>query len=156
MNDLFDKCLQFATKKHLGQFRVGGAPYITHPVAVCQMLKDKGYPLNYQITALFHDLLEDTDCTEQEILALGGAEVLCAVKLLTKTKGADYGEYMQGVLSNEMAKTVKTYDRIHNLRSAVVADNGFKIRYVEQTKKYYTDFIPEVIEEANKLQKTVL
>ena len=92
--------LDFATKKHKGQKRIGGADDITHPIAVCEMVKQKGYGEDYQITALFHDLLEDTDATEQEILQYGGEEVLKAVKLLTKQKGYDMAEYIGAIKNN--------------------------------------------------------
>ena len=85
----YEKALAFAQRKHEGQFRIGGEPYITHPVAVAQIVKDEGYGIDYQIAALFHDLLEDTDATESEILKFGNEEILKAVKLLTKQKGYD-------------------------------------------------------------------
>ena len=50
------------------------------------ILKKEGYDIEYQIVALFHDLLEDTDATEDEIRSIAGEEVLQAVKLLTKEK----------------------------------------------------------------------
>ena len=60
--------LEFAKAKHKGQKRIGGDDYITHPIAVCEIVKSQGLDENYQIAALFHDLLEDTDATEEEIL----------------------------------------------------------------------------------------
>ena len=58
----------FATQKHSDQTRKDGSPYIFHPIYVCNLLKDKGFPIEYQIAGLFHDLLENTDATEEEIV----------------------------------------------------------------------------------------
>ena len=78
---LYEKAYEFAKEKHGTQKRIGGAPYITHPLAVADILKKDGYDIEYQIVALFHDLLEDTDATEDEIRSIAGEEVLQAVKL---------------------------------------------------------------------------
>ena len=59
----------FAYRKHKGQYRVGGEPYITHPIRVAEILRERGYGIDYQMVGLCHDLLEDTDATEQEIEA---------------------------------------------------------------------------------------
>ena len=64
--------LEFAKEKHKGQKRIGGDDYITHPIAVCEIVKNQGFDVSYQIAALFHDLLEDTDATEEEILNING------------------------------------------------------------------------------------
>ena len=50
--------LEFAKAKHKGQKRIGGDDYITHPIAVSEIVKSQGFDENYQITALFHDLPE--------------------------------------------------------------------------------------------------
>lgn len=152
----YNKALEYATKKHAGQFRIGGLPYISHPVAVADILRDKGYGTEYQITALFHDLLEDTDATEEEILAIGNDEILEAVKLLTKRRGYDMAEYISGIKSNPMAMAVKSADRLHNLRCAVAADNDFKIHYAEESKKWYLDFDGEIAEAVRKLEESLL
>ena len=80
----YQRAYEYAAKKHAGQYRIGGKPYMTHPEAVAEALRAQGYDVDYQITGLFHDLLEDTDASETEIEALGGREVLEAVRLLTK------------------------------------------------------------------------
>lgn len=64
---MYSNALAFATQKHSGQLRIGGAPYITHPATVSKLVREGGYGLNYQLTALFHDLLEDTNATKAEI-----------------------------------------------------------------------------------------
>lgn len=155
MSDKLQKAHDFAAKKHEGQFRIGGLPYITHPEAVAGILRDKGYSEDYQIAGLFHDLLEDTDATDAEIEQLGGKEVLRAVKLLTKTDGYVMAEYIDGIKSNPMAFAVKAADRLHNLRSAVVADNDFKRRYILESIDWYLDFDPEISKAVKALVATL-
>lgn len=146
----------YAAAMHEGQFRAGGEPYITHPVAVAEYLKNKGYGIDYLITALFHDLLEDTAATEEEIEKLGGKEVLSAVKLLTKRKGQSAEEYVRGIKENPVAVVVKGADRLHNLKSAFCRDEAFRRRYVEESKKYYSDLNSEIPAAIEDLEKTFL
>ena len=140
----YGNALRFAAEKHKGQFRIGGAEYITHPMAVAEIVKRQGYGIDVQIAALFHDLLEDTDATESEILFYGNAEILKAVKLLTKQKGYDMAEYVAGIRQNEMAFAVKAADRLHNLRCALVTDTEFKRKYIFETVDWYLNFSPEI------------
>ena len=77
--------------------RIGGAPFITHPIAVAEILQKDGYQTEYQIAGIFHDLLEDTDALEQDILEIGGEDVLNAVKLVTKEKGYCMENYIAGI-----------------------------------------------------------
>ena len=155
MNLDYRKALEFATKKHNGQFRIGGEPYISHPIAVAEILKNKNFPIQYQIAGLFHDLLEDTNATEEEILTLGGSEVLEAVKLLTKTKGYVMEEYVTNIKKNKIAKEVKIADRIHNLSCAHLCDEKFKKRYILESIDYYMDFSEEIGVEIKKLSATL-
>ena len=136
--------LEFAKQKHAGQKRIGGADYITHPLAVCEIVKQQGLGEDYQIVALFHDLLEDTDATEQEILQLSNAEVLHAVKLLTKTKGYKMDQYVSAIKANPLALAVKAADRLHNLQCALVTNAEFKRKYILETVDWYMDFSPEI------------
>ena len=140
----YEKALSFATQKHKGQYRVGGAEYITHPMAVAEIVREKGKNIDCQIAALFHDLLEDTDATESEIFKFGNEEILKAVKLLTKQKGYDMAEYVAGIRQNEIAFAVKAADRLHNLRCALVTDTEFKRKYIFETVDWYLDFSPEI------------
>lgn len=140
----YKDALAFATKKHEGQYRIGGLPYITHPVAVAETVKEKGGDTDAVITALFHDLLEDTDATEQEILDLGNEKILRSVKLLTKSKGYVMKDYVDAIRRDPTAFAVKGADRLHNLRSAVCADDEFKRRYIYETIDWYLDFMPEI------------
>lgn len=147
--------LAFATKKHEGQFRIGGLPYITHPVAVAKIVEEKGGDTDAVITALFHDLLEDTDATEEEILSLGNEKILRAVKLLTKTEGYVMKDYVDGIRKDGTAFLVKGADRLHNLRSALCADTEFKRRYIYETIDWYLDFMLEIPVAVKDLAQTL-
>jgi (p)ppGpp synthase/HD superfamily hydrolase len=149
------KAIEFATKKHKGQKRIGGKDYITHPIAVYEMVKNQGFGEDYQITALFHDLLEDTDATEEEILSYGNQEVLTAVKLLTKEKGYDMKNYVDGIKNNPIAFAVKGADRLHNLQCAVETSTEFKRKYILETVDWYLDFSKDVKKAVKELAESL-
>lgn len=141
---LYRKAYDLAERRHRGQKRIGGAPYITHPEEVARIVREHGYGIKYQVTALFHDLLEDTDAGEEEILEIGGQDILDAVKILTKKKGYVMEEYIGKIRENEMAFIVKGADRLHNLRSALCANEKFKRKYIKESVEWYLDFMPEI------------
>ena len=147
--------LEFAKAKHKGQKRKGGDDYITHPIAVSEIIKSQGLDENYQIAALFHDLLEDTDATEEEILKYGNQEILEAVILLTKKKGYDMAEYINAIKQNPIAYAVKAADRLHNLDCAIVTDENFKRKYILETVDWYLDFSPEIQKAVKRLAESL-
>lgn len=154
-DSLYRRALEFAAAKHSGQLRIGGDAYITHPIAVAEYVREWGYGTPFRLTALFHDLLEDTDASEDEILQLGGEKVLEAVKLLTKRKGYVMSEYMGAVKKNEIARVVKAADRLHNLRCASAADTDFKRRYILETVDWYLDLSPEIPKALKELVRSL-
>lgn len=149
------RAMTFAKEKHKGQLRIGGDEYITHPLAVYEMVKKQGYNEDYQITALFHDLLEDTDTTEEEILTYGNAEILKAVKLLTKEKGYVMSEYIGAIKNNKIAYVVKAADRLHNLQSALIADDKFKRKYILETIDWYMEFSNDIKKAVKNLAQSL-
>ncbi|MBR5230283.1 MAG: HD domain-containing protein, partial [Firmicutes bacterium] len=138
-----------------GQYRIGGARYITHPMEVAEILRDRGFSTEYQIAALFHDLLEDTDATEEMIELLGGHKVLEAVRLLTKEQGYSMRHYISRIKSNPIAFAVKGADRLNNLRCALAADEKFKRRYIKETEEWYMDFSDEIPKALEVLKSTL-
>lgn len=147
-----EKCTEFIKLKHADQKRKQGTPYYTHPIAVCNLLKEKGFGEEYQVTGLFHDLLEDTDCIESEILKLSNEKVLEAVKLLTKTEGYIMSEYIGNIAKNDMAKMVKLADRIHNLSEIQHTSREFKERYIKETNEWFIDLAKETIFEKDLMK----
>ncbi len=147
-----EKCIEFMKIKHRDQKRKQGTPYYTHPLAVQKMLKEKGFGEEYQVVGLFHDLLEDTDCTENEILELSNENVLEAVKLLTKVPGYVMSEYIENISKNKIAKMVKLADRIHNLSEAKETSKAFQIKYIKETKEWFLDLAKETVFEQELIE----
>ena len=154
MQKLIDAII-LATKRHSGQTRKDGSQYILHPLAVARMVTKAGYPEEYAIAAVLHDILEDTDTNEDEI-AVFGIDVLEAVKLVTRPNGMDEGEYVSRILENEMASVVKNADKIHNLEDLpFVGKEGerrtnqkFTERYLAKSKKYYQGRFSKALDKA--------
>lgn len=135
--ELFAKAVAFAAEKHKSQTRRDGSPYIYHPLKVAEILKDAGYDIHYQIAAVLHDTLEDTDATEEEIRAFG-EDVLEAVRLVTRPAGMDEEQYVEAILDNRMASVVKNADKIHNMQDVILCeDRKWAEKYAQKVEQYY-------------------
>lgn len=134
-----EECKLFAMKKHGNQKRKQGTPYYTHPLAVCELLKRKGFPEEYQVAGLFHDLLEDTDTTYDEIVQMSNTDVAEAVRLVTKEEGYNMANYIARIKQNDMARMVKLADRIHNLTETHQMPEKFQRRYIKDTEDWFPD-----------------
>ena len=143
------KCIEFIKEKHKNQTRKQGTPYYLHPVEVSNILKEKGFSLEYQIVGLFHDLLEDTDATVEEIRELSNDRVAYAVLLLTKEEEYDMSEYIGRIKENDMAKMVKLADRIHNLSEAHMASLDFQKKYIKETDEWFVDMVLDTVFEGD-------
>ena len=154
-----DNYIEYIKEKHKGQTRKQGTPYYLHPLEVSNILDKKGFSKEYQIVGLFHDLLEDTEATEQEILDLTNEAVLEAVKLVTKEEGYQMKEYIDRISKNPIAKAVKLADRLHNLQEATMASKEFQNKYQKETEEWYlnlakdTMFEQEIQEAYQKIAK---
>lgn len=145
--------LDFATKKHEGQVRRNsGLPYITHPIAVADMAESYGssngddrlYLEMLWTVGLCHDLLEDTDCTIEEledILSLAGFDsgianlVILSIKLLTKREGYEIVQYLIDIRRDYCARIAKLCDLDHNmsdLQSGNLLEKYKLCRYILQ------------------------
>ena len=84
---MIEKALQIAIKAHKGQTDVGGKPYILHVLRVMNSVdKDEE-----KITAILHDVVEDTDWTFNKLKKEGFSnEIIEAIDSVTKRKGEDY------------------------------------------------------------------
>lgn len=116
---LRDIALAIAEKAHKNQKRrESNAPYIEHPIRVA--CKVAGYGNPTECVGLLHDVLEDNKNFTPQILLLAGLteEIVEAVVILTKAKGQLYMDYINLVLTNQMATRVKIADMLDNLADA--------------------------------------
>ena len=115
-----------AEERHRGQLRKSGHPYITHPLAVSQILADLGMDLTTLVASLLHDTVEDTGFTTDEIAALFGPDVAHLVDGVTKLDRVRYGDAAQAETIRKMivamardprVLVIKLADRLHNMRT---------------------------------------
>ncbi len=123
---IVDRAYAVAEKAHAGQLRKSGEPYITHPVAVAQILADLGIGPRGIAAALLHDTVEDTEYTLDELRADFGDEVAMLVDGVTKLDKLKYGDSAQAETVRKMVVAmskdvrvliIKLADRLHNART---------------------------------------
>ena len=125
---MYEAMKSLAEKGHRGQFRDAPkgdipVPYIEHPKAVVKNLLDWGEPENSPAIGIAwgHDLLEDTETSDAEILAASDETVLAGIRLLTRDDKVDKQLYMKEIArsGNREELLVKLSDRIHNSRDRI-------------------------------------
>ncbi|MGN0768115.1 MAG: RelA/SpoT family protein [Christensenellales bacterium] len=126
--------LDFATEAHKNQKRASGEPYIIHPMAVADILMDFGLDSDTIVAALLHDVIEDTEYTEEDIKTKFGNGIYEMVMGVTKLTRINFSpentdtdiELAQAETIRKlffaMAKDirvllVKLADRLHNMRT---------------------------------------
>lgn len=126
MSPSFEQTLVLIRRAHEGQFDKVGKPYHLHPEAVAARL-GPGVPVEDQIIALLHDVIEDTETTPEELEALGySSHVISSVLLLSRPKNEPrltYLEWIQTIAAsgNRSAIRVKIADNEENSDPARVA-----------------------------------
>lgn len=124
---LVEKALRIAVEAHQGQHRKGdNSPYIAHPVMVALMLRERGFSDRVVAAALVHDVLEDTEYSEANLVTELGEEVVEIVRVVSEDKSLPWEErkkkYIEAVrLGSDEAKAVSTADKIHNVKSVLGA-----------------------------------
>lgn len=119
---------QFAEKAHAGQTRSSGDPYITHPLAVADILLDLGMDTDTICAGLLHDVVEDTDYTLDDIRKQFGQDVAMLVDGVTKMSKIPIFDKEQQQASNVRkillamshdirVMIIKLADRLHNMRT---------------------------------------
>ena len=118
----------FAFQAHDGQRRRSGEPYITHPVAVADLLADLRLDAQTMIAAILHDVMEDTPNTKDEITERFGREVAELVDGVSKldqvqfrsraeAQAESFRKMLLAMVRDIRVIMVKLADRTHNMRT---------------------------------------
>ena len=145
-NSDLERAFIAAEKAHSGHLRKSGEPYITHPVAVAQILIDLGMDLATIMAALLHDTVEDTSYSIEQIKAEFGDEVTSLVDGVTKLDKLTYGPTAEAETLRKMVVAmsrdirvlvIKLADRLHNARTWEFIPNETASRKARETLDIY-------------------
>ena len=121
-----ERAYEVAEKAHEGQLRKSGEPYITHPLAVSEILAEIGLDLETIIAALIHDTVEDTQYSLELLKKDFGKDVAGLVDGVTKLDKLNYGPTAEAETLRKMViamsrdirvLVIKLADRLHNART---------------------------------------
>lgn len=102
-SDLLGEALSVAASAHAGQVRYDGAPYLAHPLRVCELLAETGVGETALAAALLHDAVEDSDLTVGAIVERFGVEVGELVAALTEDARIEEWEARKDSLRAQVA-----------------------------------------------------
>lgn len=109
--DLTKKALCLCFEAHKDQVDKSGLPYVFHPFHIAEQMPDE----LTTVTALLHDVVEDTPYTFSSLAEMGfPPEVLAALQLLTHDDDTPYLSYVARLKENPIARSVKLADLRHN------------------------------------------
>lgn len=109
--DATKKAMRVCFAAHKDQLDKSGLPYVFHPFHLAEQMRDE----DTAVTALLHDVAEDSDITLDDLRDMGFNErVLHALSLLTHDHAVPYSEYVRRIGSDPVARAVKIADLTHN------------------------------------------
>jgi (p)ppGpp synthase/HD superfamily hydrolase len=117
-----EKAFAFAKEKH-GEQMYGAFPYTYHLIEVCNKVEEMGLPTEYQMVALLHDTLEDTDTTWTELRQKFGGFIGDAVFFMSKKDTETYENYLDNLIFNTVSKQVKICDLLCNLKNSYLMED---------------------------------
>jgi GTP pyrophosphokinase len=144
---IVERAYTAAERAHDGQKRRSGEPYITHPVAVAQILAELGLGSKAVAAALLHDTVEDTDYSLDMVRHDFGDEVAMLVDGVTKLDKVKYGDSAQAETVRKMIVAmsrdirvliIKLCDRLHNARTWGFVPTENAQRKAKETLEIYT------------------
>jgi GTP pyrophosphokinase len=143
---VLERAYAAAERAHEGQKRRSGEPYITHPVAVAQILAELGLGSKAVAAALLHDTVEDTEYSLDMVRHDFGDEVAMLVDGVTKLDKVKYGDSAQAETVRKMIVAmsrdirvliIKLCDRLHNARTWGFVPTDSAQRKAKETLEIY-------------------
>ncbi|MGB1983866.1 MAG: RelA/SpoT family protein [Porticoccaceae bacterium] len=143
-----ERAYRYAEQCHSGQLRQSGDPYITHPLAVANILADMRLDHESLMAALLHDVIEDTGVTKGQISRrfgrtvadlVDGVSKLSEIEFETKAQlQAESFQKMTLAMSKDIRVVlVKLADRLHNMRTLGVLPPEKRRRIARETLEIY-------------------
>ncbi|MDD5560490.1 bifunctional (p)ppGpp synthetase/guanosine-3',5'-bis(diphosphate) 3'-pyrophosphohydrolase [Candidatus Methylomirabilis sp.] len=125
---LLQRAYDFAARVHKGQERISGEPYLSHPIAVAEIVANLKMDVASIAAALLHDVVEDTHASLEEVKEAFGDEIGNLVDGLTKISKLPFGSRIEHQAESlrkmvlAMSKDIrviliKLADRLHNMRT---------------------------------------
>lgn len=138
----------YAEQAHDGQFRRSGEPYVTHPLAVANILCDMHMDHQSLMAAMLHDVIEDTGVSKTAIKGQFGDTVADMVDGVSKLNKITFSSHAEAQAENfqkmalAMARDlrvilVKLADRLHNMRTLDVLSPEKRRRIARETLDIY-------------------
>lgn len=145
---LIRKAYDLAVELHNGQLRKSGEPYIIHPLNVACILADMHVGPAAIASGILHDVVEDTACSNEDIIREFGEDIASIVDGVTKVGQLKFASLEQKQAENHqhmllaMAKdirviVVKLADRLHNIRTLGALNNEKQVRIARETLEIY-------------------
>ncbi len=139
---------RFSDSAHRGQFRLTGDPYISHPVAVSQILIQWRLDAQALTAALLHDVMEDTSVTKDEIEDNYGkivAELVDGVSKLDRfqfesqehEQAENFRKMLLAMARDVRVILIKLADRLHNMRTLNAMQPHKRARIARETMEIY-------------------
>ncbi len=142
------RAYNYAERCHRGQMRHSGDPYITHPIAVANILADMHLDHESLMAALLHDVIEDTGVSRTQLQLRFGKNVAALVDGVSKLTEIEFASRAEQQAENfqkmilAMSKDVrvmlvKLADRLHNMRTLSVLNAEKRRRIARETLEIY-------------------
>ena len=146
--ELIQKAYHLANSKHVNQCRMSGEPYIIHPMNVAYILANLGMDDETLCAALLHDVVEDTDLTNEDLVKEFGESIAQMVAGVTKLGSIRFTSVEEKQVENyrkmflAMGKDIrviliKLADRLHNMRTLKYLTRERQVANAKETMDLY-------------------